>query len=93
MNLTKIIELLEIAKCPDPDCDGYGVTVVQGSEAGCCNQPTDSGECCGDPVAVQTQEQSHCEWCHDRADALDKPSLLVQSTKADIDDIDNQIPI
>ena len=29
--------------------------------AECCGQPHSNGECCGDPIPVQTQEQ--CQFC------------------------------
>lgn len=44
-------------------CDGYGWTV----DAGCCNNPTPNGNCCGN--AIQVQEQ--CEYCRGTGDNLE----------------------
>ncbi len=46
-----------------PNCPDQGWYVVQGTTSGCCNRPTETGECCGCPIPVETQEQEQCEFC------------------------------
>ncbi len=42
-----------------PDCDGHGAVNI--SVAICCEQPTRTGECCGNPVEGQGVEPcSNC---------------------------------
>lgn len=61
-----LLKLLEAACCPN--CDGSGSIVH--TVAACCGRPTRSGECCGDPVPEQEQEQ--CQWCFERAAAISR---------------------
>jgi hypothetical protein len=42
-----------------PDCNGSGGRMI--SEAGCCNNPTRTGECCGNAIEVPGTEQ--CSTC------------------------------
>lgn len=64
--------LLSAAKCPD--CDGSGVVVhsVTRPYPECCGNFLDSGECCGEPVAVPVEEgePGPCQWCHEREGLL-----------------------
>ncbi len=61
----KAIELLDAADCPQ--CAGDGVIIFYriGSEAVCCGNVLDSGECCNNPIQnqIQTQDIRQCQWC------------------------------
>jgi hypothetical protein len=46
-----------VADCPD--CDGSGYRTI--SEAGCCGNPTRTGECCGNAIEVPGTEK--CSTC------------------------------
>jgi len=88
MNQVKLIELLLHARCPDSDCDGYGT--VQGAgpgmEAICCGSPLPSGECCGNPVEGRSEGDGceACQWCHERAELLDRKDLLSPPVDTDV---------
>lgn len=47
----------EMLACPN--CEGRGRRTI--SEAGCCNNPTRTGECCGNAIEVQAEEP--CDSC------------------------------
>lgn len=53
-----------------PNCPDQGWYAVEGTTAGCCGYPTESGECCGNPVPVPTQEQMQCEFCWTYPDSV-----------------------
>lgn len=76
----KLRELLEAAKCPDPDCDGTGHTVVlvEVTVPRCCGNALDDGGCCNSPVPDVDQEPQvvECQWCNERAEILGKPELI-----------------
>ncbi len=42
-----------------PQCNGNGYLVI--SVAVCCNQPTRTGECCGN--AIEGQDTEGCSYC------------------------------
>lgn len=54
-------KLLAVAACPQ--CDGSGA-VYGADRAVCCNRPTESGECCNNPIPEQTMEP--CQFCEER---------------------------
>lgn len=99
MNQDKLTELLLAARCPNPDCDGFGTVegVAEIDEPACCGDLLPDGECCGQAVATQYvyQDMGPCQWCHERAELLNRPALLEspETTPLEIDDIDNQLPI
>lgn len=67
----EMLEMLRVARCPT--CDGSGGIIVmrESIEAGCCNHPLPSGECCGNPVPVPVpvEDYEQCQFCAER-DAL-----------------------
>jgi hypothetical protein len=73
-HLVETQRLLRAAKCPDPDCDGEGMTMIvtTGTTAGCCGVPLATGECCGNPVPepIQDFEPAPCQWCYERKEIL-----------------------
>ena len=75
-SIQELVNILKVAKCPDPSCDGNGVTtvLVEGTEVGCCGQPLGNGECCGNavPVPTQEQEQAPCQWCYAKESLIDQ---------------------
>lgn len=96
--IAKLTELLLAARCPDPSCNGFGTVEGEymGTAAGCCGNPLENGECCGNAIAVPVQEQSFepCQWCHERAEVLGRHDLLARPEIESelVDDIDNELP-
>ena len=90
MNLRhdKLTELLLAARCPDPGCDGFGT--VEGVFTGTI------AVWCGNAIEGQVwiDGPEPCQWCHERAELLDRQDLLEcpNTMPPEIDDIDNELP-
>lgn len=79
-------ENIEDVDCPN--CDGSGCVV--GITSGCCNQPNDSGDCCGCPIQLQCQEQ--CEYCRATGKiAVIRPAVSDDARKAALDAVNANI--
>ncbi len=65
--LDSMQNLLEVAQCPNCDGSGTIVNTIEGYETGCCGNPHGNGECCGDPIPIETQtpELQQCQWCYE----------------------------
>lgn len=68
-----------------PICSGRGW--YEGVESGCCQRPTPSGECCGQAIAVQVQEQ--CSACGGSG-KVQSPTSAGSGTDARDIDSDNE---
>jgi len=74
LDLDLAITLLKIAQCPNCDGSGAIIHIGIGTEAGCCGNLLDTGECCGNaiPVPVPIEEFEQCQWCAETKELISK---------------------
>lgn len=45
------------------ECNGEGYIIGLGWDSGCCGNPLRNGECCGNAIMIEVQQQCGCEKC------------------------------
>jgi len=58
-------------------CHGAGWYTIPVTVAECCQCPTETGECCNQPVAGQGEGQEQCAACHGTGKQEHTPGMLV----------------
>jgi hypothetical protein len=66
--ITETISLMEKVKEDNEktvceNCGGIGYVTTWRVTPGCCRHPLKSGECCGNPVPEQIEDQEQCFMC------------------------------
>lgn len=64
------------------DCDGRGANPVPIVVPGCCGQPLEDGQCCGNPMPVQDVTWEACATCEGLGRIIPKAEVKYQCVNA-----------